>query len=135
MEYFRIGEKKVMKKLFATTLAMCALSSVALAHDGATAKTQAYAHPTLFKSQAQTLVDADSTYITGGKILRMGKNKVTVGNKDNVYVKSWAKDVLDIIKDSQLKSGYTTSFNPKAPTLRSEVATILAEGLNLQLRL
>ena len=120
-----------MKKLFATTLAMCALSSVVLAHD-TEAKTQAYAHPTLFKSQAQTLTDANSVYVTGGKILKQGRNKITVGNKSNVFVKSWAKDVLDIIKDSQLKSGYTTSFNPKAPTLRSEVATILAEGLSLQ---
>lgn len=123
---------KVMKKLLAVTVAMCAISSVALAKPcDLEGKTEAYAHPTLFKSQAQTLVDANSTYVTGGKILK-SKNKITVGNKDNVYVKSWAKDVLDIIKDSQLKSGQTTSFNPKAPTLRSEVATILAEGLNVE---
>lgn len=122
---------KVMKRLLATTVAFCAVSSVALAKPCLDAETQAYAHPTLFKSQAQTLVDANSAYVTGGKILK-SKNKITVGNKDNVYVKSWAKDVLDIIKDSQMKSGYTTSFNPKAPTLRSEVATILAEGLNVQ---
>lgn len=122
---------KVMKKLLATTVALCAVSSVALAKPCLGTETQAYAHPTLFKSQAQTLVDANSTYVTGGKILK-SKNKITVGNKDNVYVKSWAKDVLDIIKDSQMKSGYTTSFNPKAPTLRSEVATILAEGLNVE---
>ncbi len=123
---------KVMKKLLATTVALCAISSVALAKPcELESKTEAYAHPTLFKSQAQTLVDAKSVYITGGKIVK-SKNKITVGNKDNVYVKSWAKDVLDIIKDSQMKSGYTTSFNPKAPTLRSEVATILAEGLNVQ---
>ncbi|MCD8024309.1 MAG: S-layer homology domain-containing protein [Candidatus Gastranaerophilales bacterium] len=120
-----------MKKLLAVTVAMCALSSVALAKPaGLEGKTEAYAHPTLFKSQAQTLVDADSTYIVGGKILK-SKNKITVGNKDNVYVKSWAKDVLDIIKESQMKAG-ATSFNPKAPTLRSEVATILAEGLNVE---
>ena len=122
---------KVMKRLLAATVAFCAISSVAMAKCCSEAKTEAYAHPTLFKSQAQTLVDADSAYITGGKILK-AKNKITVGNKDNVYVKSWARDVLDIIKDSQLKSGQTTSFNPKAPTLRSEVATILAEGLNVQ---
>lgn len=120
---------KVMKKLFAATVAFCAISSVAMAQCCEDTKTEAYAHPTLFKSQAQTLVDADSVYITGGKILK-SKNKITVGNKDNVYVKSWAKDVLDIIKDSQAKAGLT--FNPKAPTLRSEVATILAEGLNVQ---
>lgn len=123
---------KVMKKLLAVTVAMCAISSVALAKPcELEAKTQSYAHPTLFKSQAQTLVDAKSVYVTGGKILK-SKNKITVGNKDNVYVKSWAKDVLDIIKDSQAKSGYKTAFNPKAPTLRSEVATILAEGLNVE---
>ena len=123
---------KVMKKLLAATVALCAISSVALAKPcELESKTESYAHPTLFKSQAQTLVDAKSVYVTGGKILK-SKNKITVGNKDNVYVKSWAKDVLDIIKDSQLKSGYTTSFNPKAPTLRSEVATILAEGLNVK---
>ncbi len=122
---------KVMKRLFALTLTACALSSVALAKSAdLEAKTEAYAHPTLFKSQAQTLVDANSAYVTGGKILK-SKNKITVGNKDNVYVKSWAKDVLDIIKESQMKAGIT-SFNPKAPTLRSEVATILAEGLNVE---
>ncbi len=122
---------KVMKKLLAATVAFCAISSVAMAKCCDETKTEAYAHPTLFKSQAQTLVDANSSYITGGKILK-SKNKITVGNKDNVYVKSWAKDVLDLIKDSQLKSGQTTSFNPKAPTLRSEVATMLAEGLNVE---
>ena len=123
-----------MKKFLAATVAFCALSSIALAKQPCEleSKTEAYAHPTLFKSQAQTLVDANSVYVTGGKILKSQKNKIVVGNKDNVYVKSWAKDVLDIMKDSQLKSGYTTSFNPKAPTLRSEVATILAEGLNVQ---
>jgi len=122
---------KVMKRLFAVTLAACALSSVALAKScDLETKTEAYAHPTLFKSQAQVQVDADSAYITGGKILK-SKNKISVGNKDNVYIKSWAKDVLDIIRESQMKAGIT-SFNPKAPTLRSEVATILAEGLNVQ---
>ncbi len=126
---------KVMKKLLAATVAFCAFSSVALAHDAQGVKTEAYAHPTLFKSQAQVLVDSEysnSAYLTGGKILKTKHDKINVGNKDNVYVKSWAKDVLSLIKDSQLKSGQTTSFNPKAPTLRSEVATMLAEGLNLE---
>ena len=123
---------KVMKRLFAVTLAACALSSVALAKScDLETKTEAYAHPTLFKSQAQTLVDADTAYVTGGKILKAKHNKISVGNKDNVYIKSWAKDVLEIIRESQMKAGITT-FNPKAPTLRSEVATILAEGLNVK---
>ena len=65
----RIGENmKVMKKLLAVTVAMCAISSVALAKPCALeAKTPSYAHPTLFKSQAQTLVDAKSVYVTGGR--------------------------------------------------------------------
>ena len=66
---------KVMKRLLATTVAFCAVSSVALAKPCLDAETQAYAHPTLFKSQAQTLVDANSAYVTGGKILK-SKNKI-----------------------------------------------------------
>ncbi len=121
-----------MKKIIAAAVAFCALSSVALAKTQTLEdKTQAYAHPTLFKSQAQTLIDAKSTYVTGGTIFKT-KDKITVGKKDNVFVKSWASSVLDLMKDSQLKSGYTNSFNVKAPTLRSEVATFLAASLELK---
>lgn len=125
---------KVMRKLLAVTVAVCAISSAAMAADCETkdVKTQAYAHPTLFKTQAQTLVDANDVYVSGGKILKAKENSITVGKKSNVYVSSWARDVLDVIKDSQLKSGQAGSFNPKAPTLRSEVAFMLAEGLNVE---
>ncbi len=127
---------KVMKKLFATTLAMCALSSVVFAADcdNKLVKKQAYAHPTLFKTQSQVLTDgyAKSSYVTGGKILKADKKSRAVANKDNVYVKSWAKEQTNLMRDLQIKAGYTNDFNPNAPTLRSEVAFLFAHGLNLK---
>ncbi len=117
---------KIAKKLFATTVAFAAIATVACAQEP---KVEAYAHPTLFGTQSQTLVDADSTYQTGGQILKT-KNRVGVKNKGDVFVSSWSKDLLKAMRESQEKAGYKNLFNPRMPILRSELAFALAEGLN-----
>lgn len=58
---------KIVNKLFATTIAFAAIGTAAFADE---AKVEAYAHPTLFGTQSQTLVDGDSTYQMGGQILK-----------------------------------------------------------------
>ncbi len=118
---------KIAKKLFATTIAFAAIATVAFAEEP---KVEAYAHPTLFGTQSQTLVDAESTYQTGGQILKT-KNRLGVKNKGDVFVSSWSKDLLKAMKESQERAGYSKDmFNPRKPILRSELAFALAEGLN-----
>lgn len=117
---------KIAKKLFATTVAFAAIATVACAQEP---KVEAYAHPTLFGTQSQTLVDSNSTYQTGGQILKT-KNRVGVKNKGDVFVSSWSKDLLKAMRESQEKAGYKNLFNPRMPILRSELAFALAEGLN-----
>lgn len=118
---------KIAKKLFATTIAFAAMTTAAFAEEP---KVEAYAHPTLFGTQSQTLVDAESTYQTGGQILKT-KNRLGVKNKGDVFVSSWSKDLLKAMKESQEKAGYSKNlFNPRMPILRSELAFALAEGLN-----
>ncbi len=48
---------------------------------------EAYAHPTMFGSQAQQTNTAKETYIVGGKVYKH-KNHFGVANKDNVIVSS-----------------------------------------------
>lgn len=118
---------KIAKKLFAATVAFAAIGGAAFAQED---QVQSYAHPTLFGSQSQVLVDGDATYQVGGQILKT-KNRLGVKNKSDVYVESWSKDLLKLIKESQEKANYSENmFNPKMPILRSELAVVLAEGLN-----
>ena len=118
---------KIVKKLFAATVAFAAIGTAAFADKQ---KVEAYAHPTLFGTQSQTLVDGEDTYQIGGQILK-SKNRLGVKNKDNVYISSWSKDLLKLIKETQEKAGYSKDlFNPKMPILRSELAFAMAEGLN-----
>lgn len=118
---------KIAKKLFATTIAFAAIATVALAEEP---KVEAYAHPTLFGTQSQTLIDAESTYQTGGQILK-SKNRLGVKNKGDVFISSWSRDLLKAMKESQEKAGYSKDmFNPRKPILRSELAFALTEGLN-----
>ena len=81
---------KIAKKLFATTIAFAAIATVALAEEP---KVEAYAHPTLFGTQSQTLIDAESTYQTGGQILK-SKNRLGVKNKGDVFISSWSRDLI-----------------------------------------
>ena len=119
---------KKFTKLLASTLVVLAAASTAMAADCAKQqKMEAYAHPTMFGSQAQETATADATYIVGGKILK-SENQISVQNKDKVLVDSWVKDIMSLIKDQQ--NGKV--FNSKMPVLRSELAVILSEGFNLK---
>ncbi len=114
-----------VKKFLATTVVFAAMSTAAFADEP---KVEAYAHPTLFGTQSQTLVDGDATYQTGGQILK-SKHRLGVKNKNDVYVSSWSRDVLKLIRESQEKAGYSKDmFNPRMPILRSELAVVLAEA-------
>lgn len=120
---------KMIKAMLASTVVVAAATSMAYAADcAATQKFEAYAHPTMFGSQAQVTNSADAAYITGGKIAK-STNKIGVTNKDQVLVDSWVKDVMSLIKTNQTS---TTVFNEKMPVLRSELAVILAEGFDLR---
>lgn len=122
---------KNLKTLFASVLVVFAVAASAFAADKAqTPKVEAYAHPTMFGSQAQENVSADAVYITGGKIFK-SDNQISVKCKDKVLIDSWVKDVMSLIKDNQtLANGQ--QFNEKMPVLRSELAVILSEGFNLK---
>lgn len=118
---------KKFKTLLAALVVMFALSSCAFAEE--TQKLEAYAHPTMFGSQAQETITADAVYVVGGKITK-SKNQIAVKCKDNVLVESWVKDIMAMIKDRQpFANGQV--FNAKMPVLRSELAVILAEGFGL----
>lgn len=121
---------KKFRNLLTCAIALFAIASSAFAAENAAApKVEAYAHPTMFGSQAQETASADAVYITGGKIVK-SKNQIGVKNKDQVLVDSWVKDVMSLIKDSQpFADGQV--FNPKMPVLRSELAVILSEGFGL----
>lgn len=119
---------KMFKTMLASVLVLFAVSACAFAqNDCANPKVEAYAHPTMFGSQAQETATADATYVVGGKMLK-SKNQISVKNKDQVLVDSWVKDIMSLIKDRQ--NGQV--FNPKMPVLRSELAVILSEGFNLK---
>lgn len=122
---------KKLRNLLTCAIVLFAIASSAFAGECAkTPKVEAYAHPTMFGSQAQETATADAVYITGGKIAK-SKNQIGVKNKDRVLVDSWVKDVMSLIKDRQpFADGQV--FNPKMPVLRSELAVILAEGFNLK---
>lgn len=117
---------KKFGQLLTTAIVLCTLSSSVLAHDCAPKKVETYAHPGMFGSQAQELTTADSTYVTGGKILKT-HNRLGIANKENAYVDSWVKDMMGLLKSKEGKG-----FNAKMPVLRSELAVILSEGFNLK---
>ena len=78
------------KKLLASALVTFAVSSVAMAADCDTKKVEAYAHPTMFGSQAQETATAKSVYMTGGKVVK-SSNHIGVANKDQVLIDSFVK--------------------------------------------
>ncbi len=121
---------KNFKRLLTCAIVLLSFASCTFASEQAQEqKVEAYAHPTMFGSQAQETATADSTYIVGGKIAK-SKNQIGVKNKDQVLVDSWVKDVMSLIKDQQpFANGQV--FNPKMPVLRSELAVILSEGFAL----
>ncbi len=117
---------KTIKKFFALSLTLCAITSVAIAHpcksDG---EIESYAHPTMFGKKSHVTQSSEKTYVTGGKIC---KAKHSVTNKDEVYVTCSTKDILGKMQ----RAKGDKYFNHKGPTLRSEVATIFAEGLEVE---
>lgn len=116
-----------MKKVFGLVVSLFAVFVMASSAMASEQKVEAYAHPTMFGSDAQETVYADASYIVGGKILKSNR-QIGMKNKDNVLVDSWVKDILATIKEN---TGGKV-FNPKMPVLRSELAVILAEGLNIK---
>lgn len=95
-------------------------------------KVESYAHPTLFSNEEQVyMAPVDSKYVVGAKIMK-SKNKIGVKNKENVYVHAFSKDILDMMKAKQFGTDARGLFDPKKPILRSELAFVLAEGLDLK---
>ena len=119
--------KKIQKLFAASILTLVFSAGAVFAGPCKEGQIEAYAHPTLFNAEAQTLVDGNRVYEVGGKIYKT-KNRIGVTNKDSVYVNSWAKDVLSLIKE---RSGGEL-FNPKMPILRSEMAVVLSEGFDIK---
>ncbi len=119
---------RVSSKLLAALSAVCVTSCMVIAKEPA--KIQAYAHPTMFGTQAQTLVNAESEAIIGGKVYKPCQAK-TMEGKENVIIGHFAKHMLDNMK-GKMDARRAGLFNPKMPVLRSEMAFILAEGLELK---
>lgn len=125
---------KNLKKMFAffAMLSICAFQNVAFSADCQKCdvkkekKVQAYSHPTYFKSDVHQAVDGSSVYVVGVDELK-NKKALAMKGKDNVYVSSWSKDVLNLIKSHQ-----TGNFDEKAPVLRSELAVMLSEAFGLK---
>ncbi len=119
--------KKIQTLFTASVLTLALTFGAAFAEPCKEGQLEAYAHPTLFNAEAQTMVDGNKVYEVGGKIYKT-KNRIGMKNKDSVYVDSWAKDVLSLIKE---RSGGEV-FNPKMPILRSEIAVVLSEGFDVK---
>ncbi len=114
-----------MKKWLLTLAVMVCVPAFASATE--VANVQNYAHPTFFGSQSQATFEqaAKSLYIVGEKNL-LPEDQLTVKNKNQVVVDNWVKDVLSVISNN-----CRYAFNPNLPTLRSEVAVIISEGLEI----
>lgn len=109
------------KKLFTVAVITSAVSLAANAAE--TTQVESYAHPTLFGSQAQTYTSAKSNFVVGADVAN-NCQQVGVAGKENVLVSSFAKDMLNKIKNGTADA----AWNPKMPVLRSELAVILSES-------
>ncbi len=119
---------KYSKQILTAISVVCMSSCVALA--GEAADVQAYAHPTLFGSQGHSLVTAENDVLVGAKVYKPCNAK-TIKGKENVVVTRAAKKMLNDMK-AQMDTKRAGSYDPKAAVLRSEVAFIIAEGLELK---
>lgn len=130
MEYEKRERRsmKLTKQILATLGAVCVTSCVAMA--GEPADVQAYAHPTLFGTQGQQMVNTDSNVVVGGKVYKPCTAK-TMEGKQNVVIARCAKQMLNDMK-GKMDARRAGLFNPKMPVLRSELAFIIADGLNLK---
>ncbi len=116
---------KISKKLLLAVSAMALSTGISMADDSV----QAYAHPTLFGSQAQNLVTTESDVVVGGKIYKPCQAK-TIAKKQNVVVGRGAKQTLDDMK-AKMDERRGALHDPKMPVLRSELAFLISEGLGL----
>ena len=112
---------KNVKKLLTAAILSGAVSVAANAAD--TTMVETYAHPTLFGSQAHSYATTRANYLVGGETAQ-GSKQVGVIGKDNVFVDSYANNLLNVLKTN---CG-DVNWNPKTPVLRSELAVILAES-------
>lgn len=119
---------KLSKQIMVTLGVVCVTSCAAMA--GEPADIQAYAHPTLFGTQGHTMVNTDSNVIIGGKVYKPCTAK-TMEGKQNVVIARCAKQMLNDMK-GKMDAKRAGLFNPKMPVLRSELAFIIADGLNLK---
>ncbi len=119
---------KLSGKILAALSVACFTSCIAMA--GEAADIQAYAHPTMFGSQGHSLVAAENDVIVGGKVYKPCDVK-TIEGKENVVVSRYAKQMLNNMK-GQMDARRAGLFNPKMPVLRSELAYIIADGLDLK---
>ena len=115
---------KILTALSVATFTSCMVMA------GEAADVQAYAHPTMFGSQGHSLVTAENDVIIGGKVYKPCTAK-TIQGKQNVVVAREAKTLLNNMKN-QMDSRRAGLYDPKMPTLRSELAYIIADGLNLK---
>ncbi|MCD8377756.1 MAG: S-layer homology domain-containing protein [Candidatus Gastranaerophilales bacterium] len=115
-----------MKKSLVLTLAAVAVLGTAAYASCERPQVQSYAHPTLFGSQALVEVGAKTSSVVGGKITKCSNAK-TVTGKENVVIKSFAKQELAKFEANSTES----KFSHKSPVLRSELAQTLADGLEL----
>ena len=85
---------KDLKSVLATSVALLALSNVAMASE---VSYEYYAHPTLFSTSSQVTVDAclksDKAYVVGEKKV-VSEDQVSITGKEKVLVDSWTKDVI-----------------------------------------
>jgi len=118
---------KKITKLLAIVFVFFAFSAASFA--GSKAEVEQYAHPTFFGDETHIYVKDNKNYVVGNGKHCKTKKGLKVKDKEYVYVNSFAKDVLDI-----MRTGYhgTDIFNPKMPVLRSELAVALTEGLNVK---
>ena len=85
-----------MKKFLTTAVAVMGVASMVQAGPcHKVPQVETYAHPTLFRSQAQQLVDADSVYVTGAKAVKPHM-AIGISNKQDVFVAGYAKDVIGV---------------------------------------
>src|SRR5699024_2646939 len=76
-----------------------------------------------------TMVNTDSNVIIGGKVYKPCTAK-TMEGKQNVVIARCAKQMLNDMK-GKMDAKRAGLFNPKMPVLRSELAFIIDDGLNL----
>ena len=100
---------RLSKELLAALGAVCVTTGLAMA--GEPADVQAYAHPTLFGTQAQTLVNTDSNVIIGGKVYKPCTAK-TMESKQNVVIARCTKEMLEKMK-SKMDAKRAGLFNTK----------------------